>query len=256
MPTAVLPGMNELAIAAISLVIGAMVGATGIGGFLIIPSFVALLGLPVRQAVGSALVLGACSGVLGIWMFSRRGTLDWRIARPLVICAAVLAVTGGLISRYLPTPFIVGLLGCVVAAGSAASYLRAIGRFSARWQVSAATQTPVVAAIGAFSGLVAGITGAGGPVASIPLMVASGFAPLVSNGVGTVLQLGAGVAGATVYGSQGLISWSGLAWSLPFQLTGMWLGIHVAHRLDPLLATRIVAIIGMAAGVTLLVSAA
>lgn len=247
--------MSEFAIAAIALVIGTMIGSTGIGGFLIIPAFVMWLGLPVRQAVGTALVLGAASGVLGVWMFSRRGTLDWRVAWPLVASASACAVLGGWVSRYLPVPLIIALLGAVVTAGSAASYARALGRFSARHQVTAQSQTPVVLAIGAFSGLVSGITGAGGPVASIPLMVACGFAPLLSNGVGTVLQLGAGIAGSTVYGSQGLISAHALAWSLPFQLAGMWFGIGVAHRLDPLLATRVVAVIGVLAGVALLVSA-
>lgn len=243
---------NEATLALISLAIGTMVGTTGIGGFLIIPSFVMLFGLPVREAVGSALVLAALSGVLGVWMFSRRGTLDWSLARPLVLSAAVLTVVGGWASAYLPVSLITGMLGLIVGLGSAAAYLRAAGRFVRAWDATGAAAPRVVSVIGGFSGLVSGITGAGGPVVSIPLMVACGFAPLLANGVGTLLQIVAGTAGALVYGAQGLISLRGLAWSVPFQLLGIGLGIGLAHRLDPVRATRYVAVIGIVAGAVLM----
>lgn len=247
--------MAESGIAVVSLIIGLMIGATGIGGFLIIPAYIALLGLPVRVAVGTALVMGAVSGALGIYLFSRRGTLDWPIALPLVTSAALMAAFGGWVSQYLQVSLITLLLGVVVAAGSAAAFARATGRFGQSQQGKVLVGRMTVPAIGMFSGLVAGITGAGGPVASIPLMVAVGFTPLVANGVGTVLQLTAGAFGAAVYGSQGLISAYGLIWSVPFQLCGLWLGIVIAHRLDQSLATRIVAMIGILAGVGLVLAA-
>lgn len=245
-------GIGQAAIALISLIIGIMVGTTGIGGFLIIPSFVLFLDLPVRQAVGSALGLAAFSGLLGVWMFSRRGTLDWALARPLVISAAVLTVVGGWASAYLSVSLITGLLGLIVGLGSAAAYLRTTGRIVRAWDATGASAPHVVSAIGGVSGLVSGVTGAGGPVVSIPLMVACGFAPLLANGVGTLLQIVAGTAGMLVYGWQGLVSMHALACSLPFQLLGISLGIALAHRLDPVKATRWVAAIGFLAGMLLI----
>ena len=69
---------------AASIIIGIMVGATGIGGFLIIPVLVQLADLPIRSAMGCALVIAAANGAMGAWLFRRRGKVEWAVARPLV----------------------------------------------------------------------------------------------------------------------------------------------------------------------------
>lgn len=68
--------MSAWELGALAMVIGFFVGATGIGGVLIIPVMVTLGGLPLQVAIGTALATGVCNGALGACLYSLRGSVD------------------------------------------------------------------------------------------------------------------------------------------------------------------------------------
>ena len=64
---------SALAISAIAVLVGAAVGATGVGGFLLIPAFWLVLGIPLRDARGTTLMASTANGALATYLFARRG---------------------------------------------------------------------------------------------------------------------------------------------------------------------------------------
>jgi uncharacterized membrane protein YfcA len=249
----IMPDMLAWAgLGAASLMIGIMVGATGIGGFLIIPVLVQLVDLPIRSAMGTALVIAAANGALGAWLFRRRGKVDWAVAKPLVIGSVVFALVGGWLNRWLPVPAVVAILGCIMIAGSAANLWKPHPMRSPQPQEQSRTHFPLLASIGALSGLTAGLTGAGGPLVSVPLLNIMAYPVLTAVGASQMLQLAASLFGSTSYWQDGLIPIAPLTVAIPMHLIGIWLGVKLVHAVDQRLATRVVAVLGMAAGIGIL----
>lgn len=237
-----------IAICAAALVVGAAVGATGIGGVLLIPALWLLADVPVREAMGTVLAASAANGALAAFLFARRGSIDWKIAAPLAAGALVFAFAGGTLNAYLPAAALVKLLGAVMAAGCAYALFSPAARPG-----PAHGRGVVLFAVGLASGLTAGLTGAGGPLVSVPLMSALAFPFLATVGASQVLQLVASASGAAAYWRDGAIAASLLALIVPLQLAGIWAGVRLAHRLDVRLARRIIAGLGVLIGGLLIV---
>lgn len=240
---------------AASIVIGAMVGATGIGGFLIIPVLVQLADLPIRSAMGTALVIAAANGALGAWLFRRRGKVDWAVARPLVLGSIAFALAGGWLNRWLPVPVVVAILGCIMIAGSAANLWKPRALQSPPAGAPSRSRFTLLASIGALSGLTAGLTGAGGPLVSVPLLNIMAYPVLTAVGASQMLQLAASLSGSISYWQDNLIPVAPLTVAIPMHLIGIWLGVKLVHAVDQRLATRVVAALGMAAGIGILLLA-
>lgn len=241
-----------LIISGIAMLIGAAVGATGVGGFLLIPALWLMLDMPLRDAMGTTLVASAANGALATYLFARRGSVPWRMALPLCAGALVCAFLGGMLNAIVPTAILAKLLGGVIAAGSAYILVKR-GNDTAHAPTGGA-QTVLLLAIGLVSGLIAGLTGAGGPLISVPLMTVLHFPYLATVGASQVLQLVASTSGSLAYWQDGAVSFAILAVIIPFQLLGIWGGVRLAHWLDVAVARRGLAIVGVLIGLILIAS--
>ena len=125
-PKRVAKRRSPLVIVLLATLIGFLVGFVGVGGgFLTIPVLVAALGMPMRQAIGTGLVVMAVNSVLAltIRLITDAGTPDPAMAVPLGVAAGVGAVGGALLSRHLPGRALqvsFGLLAAAVAVATAA----------------------------------------------------------------------------------------------------------------------------------------
>ena len=81
-------------------VLTALIGAGG--GFLIVPTLTLLAGVPVRQAVGSSLLVIAMNAASGLLGYLGQVPIDWRFALWLGASVAVGAVAGTRVVRHLP----------------------------------------------------------------------------------------------------------------------------------------------------------
>jgi uncharacterized membrane protein YfcA len=243
--------IESVGIAVAALVVGGAVGATGVGGVLLVPALWAALDMPLRAAMGTVLVSNAANGVLASLLFHRRGSIAWDIAVPLCGGAAVSAFAGGVVNAMLPATFLLLLLGAVLIAGSAAVLWRAVA-VTALGSRPTAGRAVLLAVIGLVSGLVGGLTGAGGPIVSVPLMTICGFPFLGTVAASQVMQIVASVSGAAAYATDGSIAFAILGWFVPLQLAGIWIGVRIAHVIDVVVARRVIAGIGIAVGALLI----
>jgi uncharacterized membrane protein YfcA len=91
-----------LAIPLEGLVVGIMTGFVGVGGgFLIIPALVLLGGLPMKQAVGTSLLIIAFKSATGFWGYLDQVSLDWPLIMGFTGFAAMGTLAGVFLSRYV-----------------------------------------------------------------------------------------------------------------------------------------------------------
>ncbi len=80
------------------IAVGALTGLVGVGGgFAIVPALVLLGKIPMRQAIGTSLLIIACNSVAGLLGYLGRVPLDW----PLTVAFTFLAGVGTLLGAYL-----------------------------------------------------------------------------------------------------------------------------------------------------------
>jgi uncharacterized membrane protein YfcA len=82
--------LRQVLIGALGLAIGLLTGFFGVGGgFLIVPALILLLGVPVRLAIGTSLLVITVTGLAGLGGHLMQGGVDWGVT--LAFAAAGLA---------------------------------------------------------------------------------------------------------------------------------------------------------------------
>jgi uncharacterized membrane protein YfcA len=118
-----------------------------------------------------------------------------------------------------------------------------------------ASQQALLLAIGALSGFGSGLSGAGGAVFCVPLMLIFGFMPFAAIGTSQVLQIvvaASGTVGNLQYGS---VDFMAAAWVAVFALAGVAVGVRTAHAASALVQRRMVAGLCVVVGTFMLVRA-
>lgn len=83
-------------------VVGVLTGLVGAGGgFLIIPALVLLGGLPMKQAIGTSLVVIAAKSLLGFWGETNLMQFDWTLLLSVTAFAIVGIFIGMRISKHI-----------------------------------------------------------------------------------------------------------------------------------------------------------
>lgn len=84
------------------LVVGVLTGIVGVGGgFLIIPALVLLGGVPMKEAVGTSLLIIAFKSATGFWGYLSQVTLDWTLLLGFTLTAGVGTLIGAYLSQFI-----------------------------------------------------------------------------------------------------------------------------------------------------------
>jgi hypothetical protein len=102
--------------------------------------------------------------------------------------------------------------------------------------------------IGIVTGFLSGLTGVGGPVLSVPLMVMCGYPVLTAIGVGQVLQTVGALSGSLANLHYAEIDYRLATFIGVFETVGVLGGAVAIHRLDAGLVKRLVGGLCMVAG--------
>jgi hypothetical protein len=244
--------MTAALLAAVALVVGFFTGAVGPGGVLLIPAFAILGGLDIHQATATALFVFLFTGVLGTWLFHRKGHVHWAVALPVCLGSVVFSYLGAIVNAKVESrPLTIIIAAVIVFSGA---YLLLPSRHGAGnyRDGRGAAQQALLLGIGALSGFGSGLSGAGGALFSVPLMLVFGFVPLAAIGTSQVLQIvvaSAGTVGNLQYGS---IDYLAAAWVTVFALVGVAVGARTAHAVNALTQRRMVAWLCIVVGVFML----
>jgi hypothetical protein len=87
----------------VALGVGLMTGLVGIGGgFLVVPALVLLAGVPMRQAVGTSLVVIAMNSASGFVGYLGNVAIDWAFLAGFTSVAVAGMLVGTALSRRVP----------------------------------------------------------------------------------------------------------------------------------------------------------
>ena len=241
-------------LALVATVVGLFIGTVGVGGVLLIPSLVLLGGLGIHAAAATALFSFLFTGVVGTLLYQRRGSIDWRLAAPVCIGAVPFGYLGAsAAARIDARPLTLVIAGIIIAAGL--YVLRPARAAGPPRQGRSPGEMGSLFAAGAASGFGAGLSGAGGPLFSVPIMVILGFAPLAAVAVSQVLQILAAASGSLASLQDGRIDYGIAAWVTGFELAGVVLGVGLAHAASAIALRRMAAALCIVVGAFMLVRA-
>ena len=226
------------------LLAGALIGAVGIGGVLLVPVLTKLGGVPVPQAIAAASLGFALPALVALGPLRRQPELALRCV-PLLAGALAGAAAGALLVRWLPaTALMAGVTVLVLFSGwrglrrPAASVPPAAEPLAAR----------ALLAVGVVVGMGSALTGTGGPVLVLPLLMLLRQPVLFAVVAAQAIQLPVALASSTVHAIEGRLD---LRLALLFgllMLAGSIAGQRAATRLDTLQLQRLVSMLLLAVG--------
>ena len=159
-----------MALAFSSLFVGALIGATGVGGVLLIPALMFFGGLGTHEAMATALFSFLFAGILATASYQRYGTIDWRVTLPVVAGSFLSGYVGAHVGACIPARQLNILLACLIVFSSLYSLLPSGKGTGLAQRLSPRGNMALLFGIGLFTGFVCGMAGAGGGIISVPLM--------------------------------------------------------------------------------------
>jgi len=258
------------AMTVVGLVIGALVGLTGMGGgALMTPVLVFFFGVDALTAISSDLVISLFMKPFGGIVHLVRRTVDLRLVGLLAAGSVPAAFLGAIITSLLPgdsvQSVLLVLLGAALLLAAAGLIVRAwmqmtrirspLGEGVARMTRPAVRVRPAsTIALGAVAGLMVGLTSVGAGSIVIVALLLLYPALKASQLVGTDLVqavplVAAAAAGHALYGQVDLgVAGSVLIGAIPGVLLGAWL----SSRAPGGIIRRVLAVLLMASGLKLL----
>jgi uncharacterized membrane protein YfcA len=240
--------MPDWGILAIALLAGTLIGCIGIGGVLLVPALVYLAAMPIHAAIAAAMFSYLFSGAAATWVFARKGSIDWTSSAWLALGALPGGFAGAFAAAFV-APFVLEAMiaGLVLLAG-----FRALLRDGAAGR-STALGPGTLVILGASVGFGSAMTGTGGPLLLVPLLVWLRVPILATIGLSQAIQLpiaALATAGNLMAGQLDLM----LGLTLGAALTiGSLAGARLAHVVSTVVLTRFVGVLMLAVGVMIIV---
>jgi len=224
---------------ALVLLAGAAIGATSIGGVLVVPALAGVAGLPVADAIVASSFGFVLTGMLG-WR-GRRDAKASSLASLWPLHAAALAgAVGGALLVHAVSPTAVRLWVALLALGSGI-YSLASSR-SAEIAPRPCPRGATLAVIGAAVGCGSALSGTGGPVLLLPVFLVLGLPTAMAVATAQAIQLPIALASSSAHFAAGRLDLTmGLVVGTAL-VAGAWAGLRLARHASALTLRRCAAI--------------
>ena len=230
-----------------ALVVGGLIGTVGAGGILLIPALSLFAGLSTHEAMATALFSFIFTGLMGTCLYQRRGSIDWHITLPICLGTIAFGYLGSQVNAATSGPLLNLLLaGVIMFAGVYALF--PVRGATIVYRPGDTRQKLMLFSMGALVGCAAGLTGVGGPVLSVPLMVVMGFHPLTAIATSQLIQITAGVSGSFGNMQSGFIVFSVAWWVIFAEVAGVAVGVRLAHAIPTATLKKVVAVVCIVVG--------
>jgi len=221
------PGALVLLVVA-AVGIGLLIGSVGVGGVLLVPLLVLIAGLTVHEATPVATMSFFFTGVAGTVAYQRQQRIEWASTGWLLAAAIPGAFAGALTNIALSATAITIVIAVMLGFAAFQTTRPATGDGSqSRRQFGAL----VLAIIGVVVGFGSTLSGTGGPVLLIPILLLAGATVGFSVSASQPIQIPIAVFGTASFLVYGAIDWQ-LAIALGLaQAGGTVGGARISDRL-------------------------
>jgi hypothetical protein len=222
--------VHFIVFAVLGAIFGFAGGLFGIGGaFLAIPTLGIFAGLTEQLAQGTAIAMALPNVIVGLWSYSRKAKLDWRIAGTIALTGLPFTYVAARIATLMPSAMLrvaFSVFLIVIALDMARR------TFLAQPPARPALPWPYATISGAISGVFSGFFGIGGAIMTVPAMTMFfGFTQLGAQGMALAFAVPSAILTTATYAMAADVDW---AIAIPLALGGVMsvsLGAGVAQRL-------------------------
>ncbi|NCF28805.1 MAG: TSUP family transporter [Gammaproteobacteria bacterium] len=236
-----------LPFAFLALLVGVFIGCVGIGGVLLVPGLVYLLGMDVQVAIATCMFSYLFSGAAGAVEYARRGSIRWSMALWLCVGAMPGAYLGAATVSMLSPRWLEAIIAVLVFfSGIYALRQRAP-------ETTGGTQPGNLglAVVGGLTGFGSALTGTGGPLVLIPILVWMKMPLLTAVGLSQVIQLPIAALASVGNFQLGEVNIGASLAIAVLLVSGVIVGARIAHRLPAGLLKPMVAGVLIAVGVAM-----
>lgn len=229
--------MDIFALTTVGLPVGFLIGLVGIGGVLLVPVLVNLFGRGIHESISLSLasfvVAGAVAAARPRQTEARLGPGEWCLLGALVPGALL----GALAAPHIPeTALALFISFCIMAAG-----LFCLRAPQSPAIVKHAPRPGLLASLGIAAGFLSVISGTGGPMILVPMLVAAGMEVRALLAVSQVAQLPVAATATFVNGMVGTLDFAAAALLSLSVVAGMLAGFATGRRMNAVALRRAVA---------------
>lgn len=234
------------------LLAGVLIGASGIGGVLLVPVLTRLGGVPAAQAIAASSLAFLLPGLVALAALRRQPALPLRTAAlPLLAGGLAGAAAGALLVHWLPArALLAGVTALVLFAG-----VRGLlgGRRPApgepAMQPERAPLRPATwLALGLLVGAGSALTGTGGPVLVLPVLMLLRQPLVLAVAAAQAIQLPVALSSSAMHAAAGQLDFPLALLCGAVMMAGAFAGQRLASRLDPQQLQRLVSLLLLGVG--------
>ncbi len=227
-----------------AVVVGILIGTIGIGGVLLVPMLTFVLGVEIHVAIATAMFSYLFTGLAGTTAYARRGSINWNQGLWLCLGGMPGAYLGAMAAWSTPGIILETVIGVLVFG----SGLQALRRERPRDAQGGQPGAHLLILIGLFTGFTSAVTGTGGPLVLVPLLLWLKVPALVAVGLSQIIQIPVALlatGGHLTFGHVDFAMALGLSVTL---VGGVLMGAQIAHRVSRDTLKRMIASVLLIAG--------
>jgi len=169
----------------ILFLIGMLIGAVSLGGILMVPAIVLLAKIDIHVVVASAIFSALFTGMLGTYIYVRRGAVNWRLCLFLSLGAAFGAYAGSALLVRLSGTVIEIIVGIAVLVTGIHSLM---GKHDSASERSGLGKIATIV-VGLITGFGSAISGAAGPLILVPMLLWLKIPVVTAVALGQTIQI-------------------------------------------------------------------
>ena len=233
----------------IVLFVGALIGGVGIGGVLLVPSLNYFGGIPIHGAIAACMVGYIITGAVGAIIYARHGTINWSLAGWVCLGAIPGAYFGAFLLPFFSSQVLEFIIGLLIVASGIQS-LRGMTDTQENKNLKNGIRLLV---IGFVAGVGSSLTGTGGPLMLIPILMWCKAPVLTAIGLSQVIQIPISLMATLGNYVHGEVDFKlGLTLAVLLAI-GSFVGAKTAHMLPISFLKKLVSVLLVGVGTMMLV---
>ena len=186
LPAIVALGIN---LAGPSVIIGFLIGFGGVGGVLLAPALNVIGGIPIHDAIRICMLVYVVAGIVGTAAFLRNGYIRGSILLTLAAGASPGALAGALALNTINAHYLEILIALVILLSGFHALSRAHPESGGEYPIG----STALFFIGAITGFGSSLTGTGGPLLLIPMLLFAQVDVKQAIGLAQAIQIPIGI---------------------------------------------------------------
>lgn len=236
--------MDIFIIALANIIVGTLVGISGIAGFLLPIIFVGYLKLNLSTSLALSFISFLTSGIIGSYRYNKSGNLDLKFGVIISIGSFIGAILGVKLNSMIPLETAKLFLYLVVLASGLSILLRK-NKKNTNSESTLLNNKLFIIILGIITGTICSLSGAGGPILVMPILVSLGMSLRIAIGVSLFNSIFIALPSCIGYLFQAKNESNILLFlivSIIFQTIGVLIGTKQANKINVTLLKKCVAI--------------